>query len=176
MKQLCVGAAAAVLLGTAFVRADKTYPCGTFISVEPDGSGGIKIAEPDRMQCAVSEEMVVAFVNKDLTKPYRFQIRDIGCKDQSNKGKDPTKRFVKKPIDVDPGATRVLRSGLFNSPPAVLDRDKFTDLKCADGSFLYKYVIRVSSKGDDENGKIEIDPDLEVSPPPNLEVKGTRKP
>lgn len=175
MRRLLLDLAISLLVATVMVSADKTYPCGTFISAEPDGSGGINIPEPAPMQCGPDEEMVIAFVNKD-TSAHRFQLRDIHCRDGKKEVKDPTKHFIKKPVDVDAGATILLTSGLFGtSKPKLLDAGSVKGLKCDSDNYSYKYTIRVSAKGDDDGGKKERDPDLEVSPPPSLTVKARKR-
>ena len=173
MTRPLVALALSTFVAAAMVNAAKTYPCGAFVSAEPDGGGGVTIPVPATMECASDEEMVIAFVNKD-DKAHRFQIQDIRCRDGNKERKDPTKNFIKKPIDVEAGATIRLSSGLFGlSKPKLRDSSELNGLKCDSSPYSYKYTVRVSAKGDNEGGK-DLDPDLEVSPPSDPQPK-TRK-
>ncbi len=98
--------------------------------------------------------------------------------------KDPTDRFIRAAVDVDAHQSAPLKTVRwywpFNKvPPRIMSANDVMNEKCNTGDpkteYLYKYTFRVSDKGSDDHGKSDQDPDLEVSPPPGVQVPPRRQ-
>jgi hypothetical protein len=164
VRQLSWSVCVAVLLAVAIVRGQPPT-CETTIFVQKNPSGTLEIADPAPMKCAPGEQMTVHFVNRDTAAGYRVQISDIGCKVGGARGKNPTRGFLRVPVDLTPGGTKDLISGIPPRKPAVLSRPEVSNLNCASGGandFRYKYVIRANGRGSN-TASAQRDPDLEIS-------------
>src|SRR2546423_10028211 len=163
MRHLWCGVAAAVLLALGIVRAQAA--CETTIFVQKDGSGTPQILDPAPMKCSPDQQMTVHLVNQDMTAGYRIQIADIKCKVGRGRG-NPTKGFLRAPIDVSAGGMKDLTSGTPPRKPVILSRADMTNVKCGSGGqneFVYKYVIRAIGPRHNAGANAHRDPDLEIS-------------
>lgn len=164
MRQLSWSVCVAVLLAVGIARGQPAT-CETTIVVHKDASGTLQIDDPAPMKCSPGEQMTVHFVNRDTAAGYHVQISDIGCKAGGGRGKNPTRGFLRVPVDLTPGGMKDLISGIPPRKPAILSRPEVSNLNCGSGGqndFRYKYVIRANARGNNP-ASAQRDPDLEIS-------------
>ena len=167
MRQLSWSVYVALLLAVGIARGQPTT-CETKIVVQKDATGRLQIQEPAKMKCSADEQMTVHFENRDNSAGYRVQISAIDCKVGPGRGRNPTRGFLKIPVDLTaggtPGAVKDLTSG--GQKPAIRSKPEVTNLRCGSGGtndFLYKYVISATGRANNAAASAQLDPDLEIS-------------
>jgi len=130
-----------------------------------DSGSGPLIGNPPRLKCMWDEMLDITLRNDDgdNTK-HKFEVTTIYCKADPTKQYNPVRYFVGNPSDdIDGGGGE----GHFKQAPQMLSKAEIQKLQCTldpkdPNAFVYKYTIR-------SNGAKDQDPELEVSPPPNIQ-------
>jgi hypothetical protein len=138
-------------------------PCSISMVVVDSGPGPL-IGNPPRLKCVPGEQLDITLDNEDgESKKHKFEIVEIHCVADQSKTYNPVKDFVgNSSDDIDGGG----RTGHFKKAPQMLSMAEIKMLQCTQdpkdpNAFVYKYTIR-------SNGAQDRDPELEVSPPPDI--------
>jgi hypothetical protein len=160
MRRFSLGLAVAIVFGGAACGGGNKVlsTCSTNVHLNVDSNGDLEIADPDKLSCTPDQRLAITFWNHDNQQPHVFLISGIGCKDDKQKGNNPTGGMLGHPTTVLPGMSKPL-----DGSPKMLTNDQIKAVKCNSGNpYLYSYTIKVP-------GAKDRDPDLEVSPPPPLQ-------